>query len=93
MRIATEGHLTHNPLEPPMTRSSPPASLHAGDRVTWQTPQGSTEGTVVKKVTRATHVKGHAVKASSEAPQYEVESRKTGRHAVHQPQALKRVKP
>ena len=43
--------------------------LERGDKVEWNTPQGKTRGRVVKKLTRATHVKGHKVAASAENPE------------------------
>jgi hypothetical protein len=64
------------------------ADFHTGDRVTWNTPQGKTTGTVVKKLTEATEVSGHHVAASEEAPQYLVESEKSGKCAAHKPEAL-----
>ncbi|WKB51619.1 DUF2945 domain-containing protein [Eleftheria terrae] len=65
-----------------------PPPLHAGDKVSWQTPQGRTAGTVVKRVTRPAQAGGHTAQASSEDPQYEVRSEKSGKTAIHRPQAL-----
>lgn len=64
--------------------------LHKGDKVTWETSQGKTEGTVVKKQTSRTKIKGHAVKASTADPQYIVKSDKTGKKAAHKPDALRK---
>ncbi|AZB65902.1 DUF2945 domain-containing protein [Cereibacter sphaeroides] len=64
--------------------------LKKGDAVVWNTSQGRTEGHVVKKQTRDTKIKGHAVKASTDDPQYIVESDKTGAHAAHKPDSLKK---
>lgn len=69
-------------------KASAPAK---GDTVEWRTAQGKTRGTVVRKVTGTATVKGHVAKASPEAPQYEVASEKTGQHAIHKPEALKKV--
>ncbi|MGJ7038912.1 MULTISPECIES: DUF2945 domain-containing protein [Shinella] len=63
-------------------------NLKKGDRVTWETSQGKTEGQVVKKQTSDTKIKGHKVKASKADPQIIVESSKSGRRAAHRPQAL-----
>ncbi len=63
-------------------------SFGKGDKVTWNTPQGKTTGTVVKKLTEATEVAGHHVAASEEEPQYLVESDKSGKQAAHKPEAL-----
>lgn len=64
------------------------ADFRTGDRVTWNTPQGKTTGTVVKKLTEATEVSGHHVAASKEAPQYLVESEKSGKRAAHKSKVL-----
>lgn len=65
-------------------------SLHAGDHVEWQTPQGKTVGTVKKKIAAKTKIKTHVVAASKENPQYLVESKKTGGVAAHKAAALKK---
>lgn len=64
------------------------AALRKGDDVTWNTPQGETEGTVEKKLTSTTQVSGHTAKATEDDPQYLVESNKTGKEAAHKPDAL-----
>jgi hypothetical protein len=66
--------------------------LKAGDEVSWDTSQGKTRGTVVKKVMSTTRVKGHTAKASKDDPQYLVRSRKSGAKAVHKPSELKRTR-
>ena len=63
-------------------------SLKPGDKVTWSTSQGETKGVVEKQVTSPTKVKGFTAKASKEAPEYLVKSDKTGKEAVHKPEAL-----
>jgi hypothetical protein len=45
---------------------------------------------VVRKLTEPTKIKGHKVAASKDAPQYPVESEKSGERAAHKPEALKR---
>lgn len=60
-----------------------------GDRVEWNTSQGSTTGHVVRKLTNETHVQGHKVAASKEEPQYLVASEKTDKQAAHKPEPLK----
>ena len=62
--------------------------LRKGDRVSWNTTQGRTEGKVKRKLTSPTSIKGHAVKASADNPEYLVESDKTGAEAAHKPGAL-----
>lgn len=64
------------------------AKLNTGDNVSWNTSGGKTHGKVVKEVTKDTSIGGHSVKASPSNPQYEVESDKTGKHAVHKPESL-----
>lgn len=64
--------------------------LKPGDRVHWKSSQGEVTGRVKRKVTSDTRVKGHVAKASKDAPQYVVESEKTGAEAVHKPDALKK---
>ena len=61
-----------------------------GDKVQWQSSQGTVHGTVKKKLTAPTDIKGHHVSASADAPQYLVESDKTGAEAAHKPDALKK---
>ncbi len=63
-------------------------NLKKGEKVTWETSQGKTEGTVVKKQMSDTKIKGHTVKASKENPQVIVESSKSGKRAAHKPDAL-----
>lgn len=66
-------------------------SFSQGDKVEWNTPQGKTTGTIVKKLTEATDVSGHHVAASKDEPQYLVESEKSGKQAAHKPEALAKV--
>ncbi|QNG36266.1 DUF2945 domain-containing protein [Geodermatophilaceae bacterium NBWT11] len=62
--------------------------LKKGDDVTWKTHGTKTEGTVTRKITEETEAGGRTVKASEDEPQYEVESDKSGKTAVHKPEAL-----
>ena len=64
--------------------------LKAGDHVTWETSQGETSGKVVKKETSTTKVGGHTAKPTKDDPQYRVKSDKSGKEAVHKPDALKK---
>ena len=59
-----------------------------GDKVEWNTPQGKTQGTVIKKLTSRTRVGGQTVAASEKDPRYLVESEKSGKEAAHKPDAL-----
>jgi uncharacterized protein YijF (DUF1287 family) len=63
-------------------------SLKKGDKVSWNTSQGRTHGTVVKKQTSDTHIKGHKVSASKGEPEYIVKSDKSGDRAAHKADAL-----
>jgi hypothetical protein len=62
--------------------------LSKGDHVTWNSHGNEVEGTVVRKITKETEASGRKVKASRDDPQYEVESDKSGKTAVHKPGAL-----
>lgn len=62
--------------------------LKKGDHVTWNTSQGETHGTVVRKATSPTHIKDHKVAASKDNPEYIVRSDKSGDEAAHKPAAL-----
>ena len=61
-----------------------------GDAVSWKSSQGEVRGTVKKKLTKPTDIKGHHVAASPENPEYLVESKASGKAAAHKPGALKR---
>ncbi|GAB4228932.1 MAG: DUF2945 domain-containing protein [Elainellaceae cyanobacterium] len=63
-----------------------------GDKVEWNTSQGTTEGEVEKKLTEPTQIKGHKAEASEDNPEYLVKSEKTGKKAAHRPESLKKVK-
>lgn len=65
--------------------------LSKGDKVEWETSQGTTKGTVQKKLTSATKIKGHEVKASKDNPEYLVVTDKSKKKAAHKPEALKKV--
>jgi Hypervirulence associated proteins TUDOR domain len=65
--------------------------IRIGDRVSWQTPQGATVGTVERVLTGPFEIEGHHVAASKANPQYLVQSEKTGARAAHRPEALEPV--
>jgi hypothetical protein len=65
--------------------------LKKGDKVEWNTSQGKTHGTVEKKQTSTTHIKGHKVAATKDDPQYIVKSDKSGKKAAHKPSELKKA--
>ena len=66
-------------------------SFKAGDKVEWQTSQGKTTGTIIKKLTAPTKIKSHNVTASNENPEYLVET-ESGAQAAHKPEALTKLK-
>ena len=59
-----------------------------GDKVQWESSQGTIEGTIEKKLTEPTDIKKHHVDASKDDPQYLVKSDKTGKEAAHKPESL-----
>ena len=65
------------------------ASIKAGDKVAWGASQGTVSGTVIKKQTSATKIKGHNVAASPDNPEYIVKTEK-GDRAAHKASALHR---
>ena len=64
-------------------------SFKVGDKVEWESSQGTIEGTVEKKLTEPIDLKKHHVDASKDEPQYLVKSDKTGKQAAHKPESLK----
>ncbi|MDX3352639.1 DUF2945 domain-containing protein [Streptomyces sp. ME01-24h] len=64
--------------------------LGKGDEVSWKSHGKKVTGRVKKKITQRTRAAGRTVDASSEEPQYEVESDSSGRSAVHKPGALRK---
>jgi hypothetical protein len=66
--------------------------LQKGDHVTWNSHGSKAEGTVTRKITEDTEAGGRTVRASSDDPQYEVTSDKSGNTAVHKPSALQKKK-
>ena len=58
-----------------------------GDEVSWKSHGGEAHGTVEKKQTSDTKIKGHTVKASGDDPQYIVKTDSGGR-AAHKPGTL-----
>lgn len=69
-----------------------PDNLKKGDKVEWETSQGTTSGTVKKKLTSETKIKDHKVAASKDNPEYLVESDKSGKQAAHKAESLKKAK-
>lgn len=74
-----------------MTNDKKP--LAKGDQVTWRSHGHTVHGEVEGKITSRTEAAGRTVDAAPDEPQYTVKSDKTGREAVHKPEALHRAKP
>ncbi|GHB51746.1 hypothetical protein GCM10010377_48490 [Streptomyces viridiviolaceus] len=66
----------------------PKDNLHKGDKVSWRSHGQTVVGKVKRKIAERTRAAGRTVDASKDDPQYEVQSDKTGRSAVHKPGAL-----
>jgi Hypervirulence associated proteins TUDOR domain len=60
-----------------------------GDKVEWESSQGTIEGTIRKKLTQPTTIEGHHAAASKDNPQYLVESDQTSKEAAHKPASLR----
>lgn len=66
-------------------------AFKVGDRVRWNSEAGHIIGKVTKVHTSDTEFKGRHRPASSEEPQYEVQSDKTGALAMHHEDALEKA--
>ena len=65
--------------------------FHKGDKVEWKSHGSTVEGTVEGEITSDTEAAGRTVRASTHEPQYKVRSDKSGKDAVHKPEALRRA--
>lgn len=63
-----------------------------GDHVTWNSEAGHVRGKIIKVHTKDVDYKGYTHHASTEEPQYEIQSDKTDHIALHKGSALRRVK-
>lgn len=63
-------------------------ALSKGDKVSWNTSQGPTQGKTVEKKTSEFTFDGQKFKASSDEPYWVVESDKTGAKAAHKEGSL-----
>ena len=64
--------------------------LHKGDEVSWRSHGSETHGEVEREITDREKAAGRTVDASPEDPRYEVRSARSGRTAVHKPDALRK---
>lgn len=63
-------------------------ALSKGDRVTWNTSQGKTQGLTVEKRTAPFTHDGQKFNASSDEPYWIVQSEKSGAKAAHKESSL-----
>lgn len=66
--------------------------LSKGDRVSWDTSQGRTRGTVAERKTSDFEFAGQHFTASADEPAFIVESEKSGKRAAHKRAALRKLK-
>lgn len=66
--------------------------LSKGDRVSWSTSQGRTQGTVEEKRVKDFEFAGQKFTASDDEPAYIVKSEKTDATAAHKGSALNKLK-
>ena len=76
----------HKKLEHPMSDS-----FVIGDRVSWDTSQGRTHGTVEERRTKDFQFDSQKFHASEDEPAFIVKSEKTGATAAHQGSALRKL--
>ncbi|MFB9286019.1 DUF2945 domain-containing protein [Pseudoclavibacter helvolus] len=62
-----------------------------GDRVSWNTSQGRTQGKIVEKKTKDFQFDGQKFTASADEPSYLIESEKSGARAAHKGSALRKL--
>lgn len=62
-------------------------TLRPGDSVSWKSHGGEAKGSVLRKLTKPTKIKGHKIAASPDNPEYLVETDE-GKRAAHKPDAL-----
>ncbi len=67
------------------------SELKVGDRVSWNTSQGRTRGTVVERKTADFEFAGQHFTASKDDPAFMVESEKSGDRAAHKGGALRKL--
>lgn len=66
--------------------------LSKGDRVSWNTPQGRTQGKIVERKTSDFEFAHQNFTASKDEPAFIVESEKSGGKAAHKGSALRKLK-
>jgi hypothetical protein len=68
-------------------------NFNTGDRVSWATSQGRTQGTIVQKKTSDFEFAGQTFRASTDEPAFIVKSEKTDAEAAHKASALRKLSP
>ncbi|MEH1168824.1 DUF2945 domain-containing protein [Micromonospora sp. CPCC 205539] len=63
--------------------------FHKGDHVSWSSHGSRAYGVVQEEITERTRIRGRAVNASADDPQYRVRSDETDREVAHRPEALR----
>ena len=63
-------------------------NFKAHDKVTWNSPQGKVQGTVIKKITSDAQYEGLVITANPEEPRYVVRSSSSGKAAAHKAESL-----
>ena len=63
-------------------------AITKGSKVSWNTPQGRTHGTVVERHTTDFTFDGQKFTATTDEPAFVVESDKSGKRAAHKVSAL-----
>ena len=66
--------------------------MKVGDRVSWSTPQGRTQGKIVERKESDFTFDGQKFTASKDEPTFLVESEKSGKQAAHRGSALRALK-
>ncbi|WP_207843364.1 DUF2945 domain-containing protein [Williamsia soli] len=64
-------------------------AINKNDTVSWNTPQGPTEGKAIEKRTKEFTFDGQKFKAGDDEPYWIVESSKSGKQAAHKESSLK----
>lgn len=68
------------------------SDLRVGDRVSWNTSQGRTRGTIMERKTSDFEFAGQHFTASKDEPAFLVESERSGDRAAHKGSALRKLK-
>ena len=66
--------------------------LKPADSVEWETWQGKIPGRVMREIKGTAKAGGHTARASADDRQYEVKSDKSGKKAIHRPDALRKLR-